>query len=261
VDWSLLSCSRHGHVTFAPAEPELRDQLCAQLPAGEAWQCLRCGTFVSGEPAASGPAADAPVVPRGDEIRSKLILRLFAIERFVRAIIFAAAAIVLWKFRSSRNSVERAFNHDLPVLRSVFRQFGYDIDRSKLFGLVHHAFTLSRTSITLLAIGAALYAAVELAEGVGLWQARRWGEYFAMVATSAGLPVEIYELTNGITITTSVIFAVNLALVLYLVITKRLFGVRGGKAAYDARLRSESIMEAAARAAAGAPPATAAATP
>ena len=56
-------------------------------------------------------------------------------------------------------------------------------------------------------------------------------------------------------------FAVNLALVLYLVITKRLFGVRGGKAAYDARLRSESIMEAAARAAAGRAPATATATP
>ena len=42
-----------------------------------------------------------------------------------------------------------------------------------------------------------------------------------------------------------VLFAINLALVLYLVITKRLFGVRGGKAAYDARLRSESVMEAA----------------
>ncbi len=71
-----------------------------------------------------------------------------------------------------------------------------------------------------------------------------------MVATSAGLPLEIYELTNKITITRSVVFAVNLALVLYLVITKHLFGVRGGKAAYDARLRSESVLDAAARAAA-----------
>jgi hypothetical protein len=40
--------------------------------------------------------------------------------------------------------------------------------------------------------------------------------------------------------------------VLYLVITKRLFGVRGGKKAYDARLRSESIMDAAIAAAAAA---------
>jgi RecB family exonuclease len=35
----------------------------------------------------------------------------------------------------------------------------------------------------------------------------------------------------------------------YLVSTKRLFGVRGGKHAYEARLRSESVMEAAIEAA------------
>jgi hypothetical protein len=43
---------------------------------------------------------------------------------------------------------------------------------------------------------------------------------------------------------------VNLALVLYLIITKRLFGVRGGKAAYDARLRGESVLAEAQRLAA-----------
>jgi hypothetical protein len=41
-----------------------------------------------------------------------------------------------------------------------------------------------------------------------------------------------------------VAFVINLALVLYLVLTKRLFGVRGGKKAYEAHLRSESILDA-----------------
>ena len=36
---------------------------------------------------------------------------------------------------------------------------------------------------------------------------------------------------------------INLLLVIYLVWTRRLFGVRGGKAAYAARLRSESVIE------------------
>jgi hypothetical protein len=36
---------------------------------------------------------------------------------------------------------------------------------------------------------------------------------------------------------------VNLLLVIYLVWTKRLFGVRGGKRAYEARLRTESVIE------------------
>jgi hypothetical protein len=36
---------------------------------------------------------------------------------------------------------------------------------------------------------------------------------------------------------------VNLLLVIYLVWTRRLFGVRGGKTAYEARLRSASVIE------------------
>ena len=82
-----------------------------------------------------------------------------------------------------------------------------------------------------------------------------------MVATSLGLPYEIYDLVNQITAPRAIFFAVNLALVLYLVITKRLFGVRGGKHAYEARLRSESIMESAIEAAAAEEAAPAATDP
>jgi hypothetical protein len=98
---------------------------------------------------------------------------------------------------------------------------------------------------------------IEMTEAVGLWLYRRWGEYFAMVATSLGLPYEIYDLVHQVTVPRVLFFAVNLALVLYLVITKRLFGVRGGKHAYEARLRSESMMAAAIEAAAAEEPAPA----
>jgi uncharacterized membrane protein (DUF2068 family) len=249
VDWSLLGCGRYGHITFAPAEPELRARLHAQLADGDAWRCLRCGAFVPGSPDLSGPAANAPVVPRGKEVRSKLILRLFALERFLRAIVFGVAAYGLWRYRSSRSSVEQAFDRELPIVRDLFRQLGFNIDHSKLIGLLQHALTLSNGSLTLLAAGASGYAVLEVVEGTGLWLAKRWGEYFAMIATSLGLPLEIYDLTKKVTVTALVLFAINLALVLYLVITKRLFGIRGGKKAYDARLRSESVLEAARRAA------------
>jgi uncharacterized membrane protein (DUF2068 family) len=253
MDWSLRGCGRHGHVTYAPDEPDLRAQLAAENGSRELWQCLRCGTFVPGPPSARGRAAAAPVVLRGREIRSRLILRVFSVERFVRALIFLIASIFLWRFRSSHTSIEKAFDRELPVLRGLFRQLGFNIDHSKLVGLVREALTLSSHSITLLAIGAAAYAAVEVVEGVGLWQARRWGEYFAFVATSLGLPLEIYDLTRKVTVTALVLLGVNLALVLYLAITKRLFGIRGGKRAYDARLRQESVLEAAAVAAQGGP--------
>jgi uncharacterized membrane protein (DUF2068 family) len=247
VDWSLLACGTSGHVTYAPDEADVREQLTTQTESGEAWRCLRCGTFVLGKAQASGPAAQAPSVRRDKEVRSAIILRIFAIERFVRGAAVAALAVVVWRFRYSQVSVEEAFQRERPVLHSLFEQLGINIDHSKLVGLIQHALTLSPATLQWLSLALAAYGVIELIEGTGLWLGRRWGEYFAMVATSLGLPYEIYELASRFTVFKLALFAVNLLLVLYLVLTRRLFGVRGGKEAYEARLRSESIMDAAIR--------------
>jgi uncharacterized membrane protein (DUF2068 family) len=243
VDWSLLGCGFSGHVTYAPEEADVRRRLRAETESGAAWRCLRCGEYVPGEPALSGPAADAPRVRRGREVRSAFILRLFAIERFLRALVVGALGFAVWRFGYSRQSIEQAYDRELPLLRTLFRQLGYNIENSRLVGLFTRALTLSPATIRLLAIGLAAYAAIEIVEGIGLWVGKRWGEYFAMVATSVGLPFEIYDLVHKFSVLPLVLFAVNLTLVLYLVITKRLFGLRGGKRAYDARLRGESIMD------------------
>jgi uncharacterized membrane protein (DUF2068 family) len=250
VDWSLLGCGRSGHATYAPAEAELRPLLSVPTPAGTAWRCLRCGTFVPGEPAGSGPAAAAPDVRRGKDLRSAVILRLFAIERYLRALVFAAAAFGVWRFEYARASIDATVDREYPAVRTLLRQLGYDVDHSKLVGLFQRALTLSPATINLIAAALAAYAVIEAIEGTGLWLAKRWGEYFAMVVTSLGLPYELYDLANKITATRVIFFVINLALVLYLVITRRLFGLRGGKSAYEARLRGESIMQTAINAAA-----------
>ena len=244
MDWSLLGCGASGHVTFAPDEPALRDRLNIATREGRAWRCLRCGTFVIGEPLATGPAAEAPQVRRADQVRSALILRIFAVERFFRALVFAALAIVVWRFSVSRLSFEQAYDQALPPLRALLRDFGFSVQHSKLLGLIHKAFTVDPRTLGYIALGLGAYAVIEVIEGVGLWLVKRWGEYFAMIVTSLGLPYEIYDLTNKVTVLRVVAFVINLALVLYLVLTKRLFGVRGGKKAYEAKLRSESILDA-----------------
>jgi uncharacterized membrane protein (DUF2068 family) len=248
MDWSLLGCGASGHVTFAPDEPALRERLSTAAATaaggGEAWRCLRCGTFVIGAPSATGPAARAPQVRRGKEVRSALILRIFAVERFIRALIFAALAIAVWRFSVSQGSLEASYEHALPPLRALLRDLGFSVQHSKVLGLINKAFTTDPRILAYLAIGCAAYAVLELVEGVGLWLVKRWGEYFAMVVTSVFLPYEIYDLTAKVTVLRVVAFLINLALVLYLVLTKRLFGVRGGKKAYEAALRSESILDA-----------------
>ncbi|HEX6857227.1 MAG TPA: DUF2127 domain-containing protein [Streptosporangiaceae bacterium] len=254
MEWSLLDCGRRGHVTYAPAETDLRAQLSALTPEGQAWRCLRCGTFVPGPADGSGPADKAPTPLRGKEIRSAIVLRIFAVERFLRAIVFGVIAWAIWEFGVSRVSLERAFDKDYPAIRSLFRQLGYDVGHSKVIGLIHSALTVSPNTIKLIAGGVLAYALLETVEGIGLWLEQRWGEYFAMIVTSLGLPYEIYDLTDKITVTRIIFFLVNLALVIYLVVTRRLFGVRGGKEAYEARLRIESVIQEARNAIAAAHP-------
>jgi uncharacterized membrane protein (DUF2068 family) len=244
VDWSLFGCFRKGHVTYAPDEPELRDRLMAPTAGGTAWRCLRCGAFVTGGQHGSGPAAAAPLIRRGKELRSELILRVFAVERFLRFLIIGAAAYGVWRFKYDRAGIQRVYDNALPAIRSLYRDLGFDVSHSRLLRLINGSFTHTSRWLTLLATGLALYALIELVESVGLWQGRRWGEYFAMVATSIFLPYEIYELAwRNPTWLKVAALVINLLLVIYLVWTKRLFGFRGGKAAYDARLRTESVIE------------------
>lgn len=244
MDWNLLSCGVNGHITFAPDHSPLGDRMQVATREGAAWRCLRCGAFVPGEPDVTGPLSAAPRVRRGKEVRSAVILRLFAIERFLRAVVFGVLAYGIWRFKDSRLTIEQAFNRDLPGLRELMRQLGLNVNHSKLLGLIQHAFALNTRTLTWLAAGAAGYTVIELVEAVGLWLGKRWGEYFAMVVTSVGIPYEIYDLTAKVTVLRVAAFVINVALVLYLVLTKRLFGVRGGKKAYEARLRSASILQA-----------------
>jgi uncharacterized membrane protein (DUF2068 family) len=231
-------------MTYAPDEPALRDRLMAPAAGGTAWQCLRCGAFVTGGPHGGGPAAAAPLIRRGAELRSELILRVFAVERFLRFLIVGGAAYGAWRFTSDRAGIQRAYDHALPAIRALYGDLGFNVSHSKLLGLIHHAFTLSPRWLTLLTAGLAVYALVELAEATGLWLGQRWGEYLAAAATSIFLPYEVYDLVAvKVTWLRVAALVINLLLVIYLVWAKRLFGARGGKAAYEARLRSESVIE------------------
>jgi uncharacterized membrane protein (DUF2068 family) len=246
MDWNLYRCGRIGHITYAPDEAALKKYMRASAAGGDLWRCLRCGTFVKQEPDGRGPAAEAPVVKRAKEIRSELILRFFAVERFIRFLLFGGVAYAIWQFAHSKLAIQKAFNNDLPIIRSTLNQLGFNIDHSKLLIEFRTALHYSQGTLTLIAIGVALFAIVELVEGVGLWQSKRWGEYFAMVVTSLGLPYEIWDLNLGVTWTKLLLFAINLALVAYLVLTKRLLGARGGRRAFEEALRSASVFDEAA---------------
>src|SRR5262249_62327840 len=66
-------------------------------------------------------------------------------------------------------------------------------------------------------------------------------------------PDLVSDLTAKVTVLRLGAFVTNVPLVVSLVVPKRLFGVRGGKKAYEARLRSASILQAEIDALAAAP--------
>ena len=79
------------------------------------------------------------------------------------------------------------------------------------------------THITLLAISAMVYAALEATEGVGLAMRRRWAEYLTVIATGILIPYEAYEVIMHPTLFKVGALLLNLAVVGYLAYRKRLF--------------------------------------
>ena len=242
-DWNVRSCGWHGHVTWAPAEEELAERLSVATVDGEAWRCLRCGSFVPGTPHGRGPAEDAPIVLRGRSLRDAFILRALAVERGIRGLLLVALAYGIHRFEGSKDSLQRVFDDYLPRLTPVARHAGVDLQSAGPVHLIQKALETDRHTLTWISVGVLAYGALELLEAVGLWLMKRWGEYVAVVGTSLFVPLEVYELLEKVTWLRVVALTVNLFAVVYLVWTKRLFGARGGHAAFAAERHTESLLE------------------
>jgi uncharacterized membrane protein (DUF2068 family) len=67
------------------------------------------------------------------------------------------------------------------------------------------------------AVGAFVFAALFLTEGVGLWLGKRWGGYLTVVATTLFVPLEVVQLARVVTPAHVVTLLLNLAIVVLLV--------------------------------------------
>lgn len=243
MDWNLKSCSRKGHVTYAPDEPAYRAKLEASTPLGDAWRCLRCGTYVLGDPHGTGPADDAPVLLRGKALRSAFILRALAIERWGRGVIIALLGIGVFRLKTTQISLQQLFDRDLTSLKPFFDQIHFNVRDSSTVNSIEKVLNAKPSTLNLIAAGLLLYGALQIVEGIGLWSLKRWGEYVAVVGTTLFIPLEIYEIADKATWLKITVFVINVVAVLYLLLSKRLFGVRGGHRAYEESLHEVSLLE------------------
>lgn len=234
--YELIGCGLHGHELLGTDAAELRpqDDLFAREAGGLRWyRCLRCDSWVAlsppGRPAVRyPPGRDEVRLPlRGRPLHDRYVLRLIALERLVHFLVLSALATAVFLFASNKAALNADFTR---ILRDLQGGLGGPVSNTNV-GIVHdlqQLFAVSVTNLYLVGVAVAAYAALEGVEAAGLWLARRWAEYLTFLATVIFVPYESYELAKSISALKVLTLVINMAIVAYLLVAKRLFGLRGG---------------------------------
>lgn len=224
-----LVCGVRGHVVLATRElaPEWSALETLTVDGRRLGRCLRCDVWVEvGPPQGRIEVVTDDHIPRrGKALREAIVLRLIAVDRAVHALLFGLAAIGLFVLRL-----------DLPGLQAQARRLtdstgntlagpGQTASRDTIQRFLDRILHVRPHTLGTLMLTAAVYSVMEGTEAVGLWRERRWAEYLTAVATAGFLPFEIDALLHRFTVFKLVALAVNLAVLVYLVWRKHLFGI------------------------------------
>jgi uncharacterized membrane protein (DUF2068 family) len=148
------------------------------------------------------------------ELRQLEALRAIAMVEFAKGVIvlllaFGVLSLVrhgnLWDF-----------------VESILDFLHVDLDGRFAQRFLDLADRLSDTRLWVLATYAGSYCALRFVEAYGLWKARVWAEWVALVSGAIYLPFEIYELFRRITIIRVSVLIVNLGIVLYMLYLRTL---------------------------------------
>jgi uncharacterized membrane protein (DUF2068 family) len=258
IDWELITCGFRGHalVGLDAGEVRAQDSLVVREYGELRWhRCLRCDSWVvlpipASPVAAHPPNRDEIQVPlRGKALRDKVVLRLIAIDRALHFTILVLLGVAVLLFASHETSLRDAYYRILTDLQGGVA--GGPVQNSGHVGILHELdklFTLRSGTLRVVGIALLGYGLLEGVEAVGLWLTKRWAEYVTFIATTILLPLEIYEIVHGSSALKIIGFIINLAVVVYLLYAKRLFGLRGGGARDEAERAHDVSWEAIERA-------------
>jgi uncharacterized membrane protein (DUF2068 family) len=247
--WELIACGVDGHELVGMDVREIRpeDSLLVREYDGARWyRCLRCDSWLPLPPPENPTRDHLPPIEeielplRGKPLRDKIVLRVIAVDRALHFLVLGLLAVAVFLFASHQQQLHARFYR---VLADLQLAIGGGPVQQNGHGLIHSLdllFTLSTTKLRLAGAAIGAYAVLEGAEAVGLWYQKRWAEYLTFIATTALLPLEVYELTNRVSPFKVIALIVNIAIVIYLLLAKRLFGIRGGAAAEEA-LRERDV--------------------
>ena len=248
--YELISCGWHGHTLVGTDAAHIRPEDCAIVREADGlrWhRCLRCDAWLPRPiPPADHttreyiPGRDEIEVPlRGRPLRDRFVLRVIALDRVLHVLVLSVITLAIFFFAHDREQLRKVYVRVLADLQGGLGGPIFDTTRG-IFHEANRLFALSKTELYLIGTGVAVYTVILVFEAVGLWFARRWAEYLTLVETGVLVPFEIYELTTRVSTLKILTLVINLVIVLYLLISKRLFGVRGGGKAEEAVKKADT---------------------
>ena len=92
-----------------------------------------------------------------------------------------------------------------------------DPDNKLIHGVLTRLLSVSPNQLKAASAGTFVYAGLLLTEGIGLLFRKHWAEYFTVITTAGLIPVEVYEMIRHITAVKTIVLAVNVGIVVYLV--------------------------------------------
>ncbi len=103
------------------------------------------------------------------------------------------------------------------VAETIVRYSHLNPDRRFLRSFVEFAGTVSDARLWLLAGIAFVYSTIRFTEAYGLWRARAWAEWFAIISGAVYVPIKIYELARHPSIFKVIVLVLNVAIVAYMI--------------------------------------------
>lgn len=137
------------------------------------------------------------------------LLKLIAVFKLLKTIALIATGIAALKL----------IHADVgTVLETTVLKFGFDPGSSLLNHAIQRACEIPQDKIWELGAISFIYAGLFLTEGTGLWLGKHWAEWFTVIITGSLIPLEIYEVIHRPDVIRIVVFMINVAVVLYLVL-------------------------------------------
>ena len=165
----------------------------------------------------------AEVVPSPPEHRRSIqVLRAVALLELTKGMIvlLAASSILLL--------VHREDPWDLADGLLRLLHISPDHHFAEIF--LDWAGSLTDTKVWAVAVAGVGYSLLRFVEGYGLWYAKAWAEWIALISGMLYLPFEIYKLVHKQSLLHATVFLINVAVVVYMAYALKTGDGRGPRA-------------------------------